>query len=134
MHESLASATREQSQQEEIANAISHGAGLLAVLVGTPFLIVQAARNGDAGFIAGTSIFCATAILLYLGSTLYHALPVGKAKRVFRAIEHSAIFLLIADCSSCTVKQPSTAAAADIYIFSIYLCKVGCWCVFKCSS
>lgn len=96
MHEPRTSAKREQSQPEEIANAISHGTGLVAVLVGTPFLIVQAARNGDAGFIAGTSIFCATAILLYLGSTLYHALPMGKAKRVFRAIEHSAIFLLIA--------------------------------------
>ena len=35
-------------------------------------------------------------MLLYLASTLYHALPTGKAKRVFRVIEHSAIFLLIA--------------------------------------
>jgi len=96
VHESPTSPKREQSQQEEIANAISHGTGLAAVLFGTPFLIIQATRSGDAGFIAGASIFCATAILLYLGSTLYHALPVGKAKRVFRAIEHSAIFLLIA--------------------------------------
>ncbi len=96
MHESRTSAKREQSPPEEIANAISHGTGLVAVLVGTPFLIMQATRSGDAGFIVGTSIFCATAILLYLGSTLYHALPMGKAKRVFRAIEHSAIFLLIA--------------------------------------
>ena len=87
---------REQSQGEEIANSISHGLGLVAALVGTPFLIVQAARHGDAGFIAGTSIFSATAILLYLASTLYHALPAGKAKRVFRVIEHSAIYLLIA--------------------------------------
>jgi len=91
-----ASYKREQSTGEEIANAISHGLGLVAMLVGTPFLITHATRNGDAGFIAGTSIFCATAILLYLGSTLYHALPAGKAKRAFRIIEHSAIFLLIA--------------------------------------
>jgi len=87
---------REQSQGEEIANSISHGLGLVAALVGTPFLIVQAARHGDAGFIAGTSIFSATAAILYLASTLYHALPAGKAKRVFRVIEHSAIYLLIA--------------------------------------
>jgi len=87
---------REQSQGEEIANSISHGLGLVAALVGTPFLIVQAARHGDAGFIAGTSIFSATAAILYLASTLYHALPAGKAKRVFRIIEQSAIYLLIA--------------------------------------
>jgi len=87
---------REQSRGEEIANSISHGLGLLAVLVGSPFLIVQAALHGDAGFIAGTSIFLATAAILYLTSTLYHALPSGKAKRIFRVIEHSAIYLLIA--------------------------------------
>lgn len=92
----LAGPKREQSQGEEIANSISHGIGLVAALVGTPFLIIHAARHGDAGFVAGTSLFSATMILLYLSTTLYHALPIGKAKRVFRVIEHSAIFLLIA--------------------------------------
>ncbi len=87
---------REQSQAEEIANSISHGIGLAAALGGTPFLIVDAAKRGSPAFIVGTSIFSATMILLYLGSTLYHALPRGKAKRVFRIIEHSAIYLLIA--------------------------------------
>lgn len=92
----LAGPKREQSQAEEIANSISHGIGLVAALVGTPFLIMHAARHGDAGFIVGTSVFSATIIFLYLASTLYHALPMGKAKGVFRVIEHSAIFLLIA--------------------------------------
>jgi hemolysin III len=87
---------REQSQREEIANSISHGIGLAAALIGTPFLIKQAARHGDVGFVVGTSLFSATAIFLYLASTLYHALPIGKTKRVFRILEHSAIFLLIA--------------------------------------
>jgi hemolysin III len=87
---------RDQSQAEEIANSISHGIGLLAALIGTPFLIVHAARHESAGYIVGTSIFTTTVILLYLASTLYHALPIGRAKRVFRVIEHSAIFLLIA--------------------------------------
>jgi len=87
---------REQSQAEEIANSISHGIGLVAALIGTPFLIMHAVWYGDAGFIVGTCLFSLTIILLYLASTLYHALPIGKAKRVFRVIEHSAIFLLIA--------------------------------------
>jgi len=92
----LADSKREQSQAEEIANSISHGLGLIAALVGIPFLIIHAVRHGDAGFIVGTCVFSATIILLYLASTLYHALPIGKTKRVFRVIEHSAIFLLIA--------------------------------------
>jgi len=92
----LARLRREQSQREEIANSISHGIGFVAALVGTPFLITQAARHGNVGFVVGASLFSATATFLYLASTLYHALPVGKTKRVFRVLEHSAIFLLIA--------------------------------------
>jgi hemolysin III len=95
MSTSLAVPLREQSRGEEIANSISHGIGLIAALVATPFLVVDAIRRGDAAYIVGVSIFAAT-VLLYLASTLYHALPAGKAKQVFRIIEHSAIFLLIA--------------------------------------
>ena len=85
-----------QSQGEEIANSISHGIGLVGALIGTPFLIMHAVRQGDAGFIVGASVFSMSMILLYLASTLYHAWPIGKVKRCFRIIEHSAIFILIA--------------------------------------
>ena len=85
-----------QSIGEEIVNSISHGIGLVGALIGTPFLIMHAVRKGDAGFIVGTSVFSMSMILLYLASTLYHAWPIGKAKRCFWVIEHSAIFLLIA--------------------------------------
>lgn len=70
--------------------------GLAAALVATPFLIVNVLVRGDGLFIIGALVFVLTVILLYLASTLYHALPRGKAKHVFRLIEHSAIFLLIA--------------------------------------
>jgi hemolysin III len=70
--------------------------GLAAALVATPFLIVNVLVRGDGLFIVGAVVFVVTVILLYLASTLYHALPRGKAKHVFRLIEHSAIFLLIA--------------------------------------
>ncbi|HSO44764.1 MAG TPA: hemolysin III family protein, partial [Rhodoferax sp.] len=87
---------RTQSRGEEVANSLSHGLGLVAAVVASPFLILHAARHGNTGFLVGVSIFAATMVLLYLASTLYHALPVGRAKRVFRIIEHSAIYLLIA--------------------------------------
>jgi len=87
---------REQSRPEEIANSLSHGAGIAAALVGAPILLVHAVRHGDAAFIVGTSLFSATVLLLYSSSTIYHALPAGKAKRVFRVLDHSLIYLLIA--------------------------------------
>ncbi|WP_292931893.1 hemolysin III family protein [Noviherbaspirillum sp.] len=87
---------RIQSPAEERANSISHGIGLVAAVAGTPFLIMQSLKRGDAGVVAAMALFSASMIILYLASTLYHALPSGKTKRVFRVIEHSAIYLLIA--------------------------------------
>lgn len=87
---------RQQTRQEELANSLSHGLGLLAALVGAPFLINQATRVGDAAFVVRTCVFSLTTILLYLASTLYHLLPNGKLKRLFNVIDHSIIFLLIA--------------------------------------
>lgn len=87
---------REQSRPEELANSVSHGVGLAASFVGIPVLIVDAARHGDAAYIVGTCLFSATIVILYLTSTLYHALPAGKAKRVFKILDHSSIYLLIA--------------------------------------
>jgi hemolysin III len=86
----------EQTIGAEPAHGISHAAGLIAALVATPFLIIHAVRYADTGFIVGASIFTATMVLLYLASTVYHALPTGKSKRMFRVIEHAAIYLLIA--------------------------------------
>jgi len=87
---------REQSRPEELANSLSHGAGIVAALVGAPILLVHAVRHGDTAFIVGASLFSATIFLLYSSSTIYHALPAGKAKRVFRVLDHSLIYLLIA--------------------------------------
>jgi len=81
---------------QEIANSVSHGLGLLAALAVTPFLIAGAATHGSAAAVVGASVFSATMVLLYLTSTLYHALPAPEVKRVFRVLDHSAIFLLIA--------------------------------------
>ena len=92
----LASCERAQSLGEEIVNCISHGVGLLAALGAVPVLMLGALRRGDAADIVGASIFAATVVMLYLASTLYHALPSGRAKDVFRLLDHGAIYLLIA--------------------------------------
>jgi hemolysin III len=91
---------REQTRAEELANSISHAIGLLAALVGIPFLIAIAARHGDLLKTVGAIVFSASVVALYSSSTVYHGLRIGKAKRVFRVVEHSAIYLLIA--GTCT--------------------------------
>lgn len=87
---------RPQSRGEEIANSVSHGIGLLAALISAPLLIITAARQGDLGDIVAMSIFATTMMFMYLTSTLYHALPQKSVKRIFRILDHCAIYLLIA--------------------------------------
>lgn len=89
-------AERRQTLSEEIANSISHGVGLALAIAATPILIVAATRAGTARNIVGVSVFATSMILLYLASTLYHAIPHERAKSIFRVLDHGAIFLLIA--------------------------------------
>jgi len=86
---------RPQSLGEEIANSVSHGVALLAAVAAAPVLII-AATELRAANIVGACVFAATMVLLYLASTLYHAMPAGRAKRVFVKLDHGAIYLFIA--------------------------------------
>jgi hemolysin III len=85
-----------QSFGEELANALSHGAGLVAALISMPFLLLAAWQSGDRAFFFGSIIFAVTALGLYFGSTLYHAWPPGRTKSILQVIDHGAIYLLIA--------------------------------------
>ncbi len=87
---------RPQTLGEEIANAISHGLGFLLAIASLPILVVMASRHGTALNIVAVSVFSVTMILLYLSSTLYHALPEGKVKDILARIDHAAIYLFIA--------------------------------------
>jgi hemolysin III len=96
VNSNVVSPERSQSPGEEIANSVSHGVGLVASLVASPVLLVAAVQHGSAAYIAGSGAFAGTMVLLYLTSTIYHALPGNRAKRLFQVLDQSAIFLLIA--------------------------------------
>jgi hemolysin III len=87
---------RPQTLGEEIANSVSHGVGLLAALIAFPFLVWSALQRGSPAAVVGASVFGASMVLLYLTSTLFHAFPRSRAKRVFQVLDHAAIYLLIA--------------------------------------
>ena len=93
---SVASKKRKQSVGEEIANSVSHGAAFLAAAAVTPVLVVSSVQRDSAAGIVGKSIFAFTMMLLYVTSTLYHALARNKARQILQILDHSAIFLLIA--------------------------------------
>ena len=81
---------------EEIANSISHGFGLLLAIAFLTVLLFSATRLGGSRFLIGSSVFGGTMVLVYLSSTLYHSITHKRAKHLFRMLDHSAVFLLIA--------------------------------------
>ncbi len=87
---------KSQTLGEEIANSITHGIGAGLSISALVILVVLASRRGDAWRIVSFSIYGTTLILLYLASTLYHSFVNPKIKNIFRVLDHSAIYLLIA--------------------------------------
>ncbi len=81
---------------EEIVNSITHGIGALLSIAALVLMIVFAAINGTAWHVVSVSIYGSTLFILYLMSTLYHAITNKKAKKVFKIIDHSSVYLLIA--------------------------------------
>lgn len=89
--------TAPYSVKEEIANTLTHGIGMVLGIVGLVLLLIKAVdHNADALTITSMSIYGGSMIVLFLASTLYHAIPYQKAKRALKTFDHCAIYLLIA--------------------------------------
>lgn len=81
---------------EELANALTHGIGLLLSVIGLIWMISLAAVTEDAWKLASSVVFGVSLILLYLSSTLYHSFRKPTTKQVLRTLDHCAIYVLIA--------------------------------------
>lgn len=81
---------------EEIFNSVTHGVGALSSLIGGSVLVTMSAYSGETIKVVSAIIYGLGLIILYTMSTLYHAFPFQTAKKIFRILDHSSIFILIA--------------------------------------
>ncbi|MFK3651380.1 hemolysin III family protein [Lysobacter enzymogenes] len=86
----------DHSIREEIANALTHGLGATAALAGGSVMITLAALYGDGWQLGSAIVFGISLLLLYIASTLYHAIQHPVAKGRLKVFDHCAIYLLIA--------------------------------------
>lgn len=84
------------SLPEEIANAVTHGVGALLSAAALAILVVYANLFGDAWHVVSFSIYGASLVILYLCSTLYHSFQNERVRRIFKILDHSSIYILIA--------------------------------------
>jgi hemolysin III len=87
---------RIQTPKEELANAISHGTGLLLGVIAIPFLLQKSLEKGDFPSLIAVSAFALGVIMVYANSTLYHAIRTQKLKDKFQILDHISIYFLIA--------------------------------------
>jgi hemolysin III len=87
---------KQYSVAEEVFNSLTHGVGTILSIAGLVVLVAFAALYGDNWHIVSFSIFGGALIVLYGASTLYHSFTNPTAKKIFKKLDHSAIFLLIA--------------------------------------
>ena len=82
--------------REEVWNSVTHGTGALLSVAALVILVLYAVWSADPWRIVGASIFGASLVFLYVASTLYHAIPNARAKRILHSLDHVGIYLLIA--------------------------------------
>ncbi len=92
-----APSSSEYSVKEEVANAITHGLGMVLGIVGLVLLLIKAVdHDADALTITSMSIYGGSIVVLFMASTLYHSIPYQRAKKALKTFDHCAIYLLIA--------------------------------------
>ena len=90
------SAVRPYTFGEEVCNCAIHGLGIIFSVAGLAVLVSLSSKYGDLWTVASTAVFGVSMILLYTASTLYHAVPYPRVKKVLKKFDHIAIYYLIA--------------------------------------
>lgn len=109
---------------EEIANSVTHGVAALLSIAGLVIMLCMTPVTAGASTITAASIFGASMIFLYTASTLYHAIPNMRVKRILQVLDHSAIYVMIAGSYTpfCLVTlKGSTGTMLCIAVWAIVL-------------
>ncbi len=131
-HDSSAKAqrsVRDYTLGEEIANSITHGIGAALAIAALVLLIVRSVSDGGGMLLLAALVYGISLLVEYLMSTLYHAIAVPAAKRVFKVLDHSGIYLLIAGTYTpyCLVTlEPVGGLWLGLFIWVVALAGVAC--------
>jgi len=82
------------SRNEELANAISHGIGIIFGVIA--LILMLAISENEFDLITSSMIYGVSIILLFSTSTIYHSVSKPSLRALMKTLDHSAIYLLIA--------------------------------------
>lgn len=105
------------TRKQEIANIVTHAAGILFGLVGAPILLYSAVKNQTTGIqLTALAIYCFSLLLVFSTSTIYHSITKPKLKKLWRSIDHIAIYFLIAGSATPIVVRYLPAETAKTFL------------------
>jgi hemolysin III len=84
------------TRQQEIANGLIHGLGIIFGVSALPMLAGLAATHSNTPGIVGAAIYSGCFLLLFTSSTIYHLSQETAVKRLFLVFDHISIYFLIA--------------------------------------
>jgi len=84
------------SDEEDLANALSHSAGAILSVAALVLMVVCSSLRGNVWHIVSSAVFGFSMVFLYTSSAIAHWLPAGKQKDTFFTLDQVAIFILIA--------------------------------------
>ncbi|MGB0908087.1 MAG: PAQR family membrane homeostasis protein TrhA [Maricaulaceae bacterium] len=84
------------SPREEFANALTHGVGFLVSASALVYMMRVMPPSYSAVQTVGVIVYGVSLMLMFLSSTLYHAINHPNAKPALKRFDHCAIYLLIA--------------------------------------
>ncbi len=127
--ENKARKIREYTLGEEITNSITHGIGALFAVAAVPVLTVSAVKAGGGIYLFAALVYTLTMLLEYVMSTLYHAISAERAKKVFKILDHSFIYLFIAGSYTpfCLITLADAGGIGlSIFVWAVALVGVVC--------
>lgn len=104
---------------EEIFNSVTHGVGVLIAIAFMVLLIIKS--QGNPPLIIANIIYGVSLMLMFLSSTLYHAITNTKAKKILRYFDHSAIFICIAGTFTPIIVRVLQGAQRVGFLVAIWL-------------
>ncbi len=108
------------TRSEERFHSITHGIGAALSIAGLGLLLILAVTHGTSHHVVSFSIYGASLVLLYTASTLYHSTRTPQAKRLFRVLDHAAIYLLISGTYTPFLLIPSEGRGGRVLLIVIW--------------
>jgi hemolysin III len=116
----ISSITAAQINKEEWINSITHGIGVIASIVGLVFLLRPFGEPLTLAQSSSYAIYGTSLILLFLASCIYHGVQKQRLKRIFKIVDHCAIYLLIAGSYTPLLLLTIGGVLADIVLWVIW--------------